>query len=576
MSKLLFLEPSWFGTGLTNQLFFIVHGIIDCITTNKNNFIINKFRLEPLTYNFCNISDVLDINHLNILLSNYNINIFDINNLIFSIDNVKYGGDDVFIDITQEIKELFYKNNRLCIPSGTILNHIKGDPLPELAKKICITYSLNNIKTTEEYSEYIYNDIIIDLQNPVNISDWKQIDNCYIKQHELFDFLLKNIKFNSRLVKYSENALLIDKNNNYINIANVDLNKKINVIHLRVEKDMTGHMIKHNNMTQEEYDEYLQDKYINLIKQYFSKDDIIFILSYDLTNNVIRFLRDNEYEFYYTKKNIFDGREKHAIIDLLIGEKCNNYFIGNWNFDIRQGSTFSYILYKRNKAYKNLFIDMYNIKQDEVINYNINNKINVDINIKSTLKNLVNNNNTDKNTTHSYLDLYEELLFCKKNTAKKILEIGIGSTDNNGGSIKLWHDYFPNAEIYGLDIIHIDSVWNEIKNIDRIKLYTETDGYNEEFFKNTFLNKNIKFDMMLDDGPHTLESMKKYIKLYSQLMTEDGILMIEDIQSMDWINELSEVVPSSLKKYIRVYDLRKNKNRYDDIVFVIDKNSGTK
>jgi len=55
-------------------------------------------------------------------------------------------------------------------------------------------------------------------------------------------------------------------------------------------------------------------------------------------------------------------------------------------------------------------------------------------------------------------------------------------------------------------------------------------------------------------------------------MTEDGILMIEDVQSIDWIDELKSVVPEYLKKYIQVFDLRNNKGRYDDIVFVINKN----
>ena len=50
--------------------------------------------------------------------------------------------------------------------------------------------------------------------------------------------------------------------------------------------------------------------------------------------------------------------------------------------------------------------------------------------------------------------------------------------------------------------------------------------------------------MMLDDGPHTLDSMKQFIKLYSQIMSEDGILMIEDVQSIDWIDELKSVVPA--------------------------------
>lgn len=78
--------------------------------------------------------------------------------------------------------------------------------------------------------------------------------------------------------------------------------------------------------------------------------------------------------------------------------------------------------------------------------------------------------------------------------------------------------------------------------------------------------------MMLDDGPHTLESMIQFIKLYSQIMKDDGILIIEDVQSIDWIDELKKVVPNELVRYIEVYDLRHIKNRFDDIVFVINKN----
>ena len=46
---------------------------------------------------------------------------------------------------------------------------------------------------------------------------------------------------------------------------------------------------------------------------------------------------------------------------------------------------------------------------------------------------------------------------------------------------------------------------------------------------------------------------------------------IEDVQSIDWINLLRDEVPSHLTQFIKIYDLRPNKNRYDDIVFTIDK-----
>jgi hypothetical protein len=192
----------------------------------------------------------------------------------------------------------------------------------------------------------------------------------------------------------------------------------------------------------------------------------------------------------------------------------------------------------------------------------------------SLLKDLINNTDTDKDTVHSYLPLYQRLLEPKKDSAKHVLEVGIGDfKEKNGGSIKLWHDFFPNATIYGIDIIGKHRVIDELLTNDRIVLYPSSNAYDEAFFKTNFLDKNIKCDMMLDDGPHTLESMKSFIRLYSQIMTDDGILMVEDVQSMDWIPHLKEAVPEHLKEFVHVYDLRWSKGRYDDIVFTIEKQS---
>jgi predicted O-methyltransferase YrrM len=184
-----------------------------------------------------------------------------------------------------------------------------------------------------------------------------------------------------------------------------------------------------------------------------------------------------------------------------------------------------------------------------------------------SLEELVDNSRTDKNTKHSYLPLYQKLLEDKKYTAKNVLEIGIFQ----GGSIKLWRDFFTNATVWGLDIMNSNDVWDKLKNDDRIILYTEVNAYNIQFFSNTFLDKKTRYDFILDDGPHTLETMKECIQLYSQLLTDDGILIIEDVQSWDWIDALKSQVPDHLKQYVHTYDLRFVKDRYDDIVFTIDK-----
>ena len=106
-----------------------------------------------------------------------------------------------------------------------------------------------------------------------------------------------------------------------------------------------------------------------------------------------------------------------------------------------------------------------------------------------SLEEIVDNSRTDKNTVHSYLPLYQQLLINKKETAKNVLEVGI----QNGGSIKLWSDFFKNATVYGLDIINDDCIWDGIKYNEKIILILNcqdhaiyTHDTNNEFYFYSF------------------------------------------------------------------------------------------
>jgi predicted O-methyltransferase YrrM len=184
------------------------------------------------------------------------------------------------------------------------------------------------------------------------------------------------------------------------------------------------------------------------------------------------------------------------------------------------------------------------------------------------LADIIDNSRTDKNTVHSYLDLYDSLMSSKKDSATNILEVGIA---RGGGSIKLWNDYFLNARIHGLDIIPKEMVWRELHNLPRVSLHTSINAYDRSYINKTFLDNNVKFDVVLDDGPHSLESMIMFISIFTPLLKDNGILIIEDVQDIAWLDVLVNVVPSELKQYVKTYDLRGNKGRYDDIVFTINK-----
>ena len=180
---------------------------------------------------------------------------------------------------------------------------------------------------------------------------------------------------------------------------------------------------------------------------------------------------------------------------------------------------------------------------------------------------------TDKNTTHSYLEVYEALFQSKRNTATHVLEIGIGPAPHqNAGSIRMWALYFPNAQIHTCDIIPIDHVHPCIINHPQVYLHTPNDAYKLNFVQSTFSSKNIKFDVLIDDGPHTLQSMISFITLYLPLMKDDGVLVIEDVQDIAWIETLHAATPIEWKEHVTVYDRRQVKGRYDDIMFVIKKN----
>jgi GR25 family glycosyltransferase involved in LPS biosynthesis len=257
--------------------------------------------------------------------------------------------------------------------------------------------------------------------------------------------------------------------------------------------------------------------------------------------------------------------------------RCNRLLYANYNVL----SEFSFIENSFILRFKNLkfikYSDFKNITRKNIDNFDFeeleidkNNNIfsNCENNYKSmALENMVNSYLTDKNSSHSYLQTYHNILKSRRFSSKNILEVGV----ERGGSLKLWNDYFINAYIYGLDM---DSAPDFLKLFDRIKTF-ECSAYSSETI-DMFNKQNIYFDMILDDGPHTLLSMNYFLIHYSKLLAPNGILIIEDIPSMDWALLFKKIVDISFKEENScIYDLRPNKNRCDDIIFTFTNTTDT-
>jgi cephalosporin hydroxylase len=186
----------------------------------------------------------------------------------------------------------------------------------------------------------------------------------------------------------------------------------------------------------------------------------------------------------------------------------------------------------------------------------------VNILLENNINGFNNHSGTDKHTTHSYIESYESLFEKYKNKQNNILEIGI----HYGGSVLLWQEYFKNSTLDFIDIVN--NIHPEItkKITDRCNLHF-LDAYSDNNIN--IITNNKKYDIMIDDGPHTLESQMLFITKYSPYLNDGGIMVIEDIQDISYIDQLINLIPKDYS--YRTLDLRGNKGRYDDILFVIEK-----
>jgi len=151
-------------------------------------------------------------------------------------------------------------------------------------------------------------------------------------------------------------------------------------------------------------------------------------------------------------------------------------------------------------------------------------------------------NNSDKESYHKYISNFYNEKFNRFKTEKiNLLEIGMLW----GDSIKLWDDFFENAKIYGVDVS------NKLKYnfSEKVNLIFD-DAYSENFINN-LKSKNLKFNIIIDDGPHTLQSQLFFLSNYPELLCDkNSIIILEDVYPTEF-----NIIKSKFPSY-NVLDLR--------------------
>jgi demethylmacrocin O-methyltransferase len=185
---------------------------------------------------------------------------------------------------------------------------------------------------------------------------------------------------------------------------------------------------------------------------------------------------------------------------------------------------------------------------------------------------------TDKCPTlrHSSTPFYYELFRDRRRRVKKLLEIGIGFKRKNptkqyelyqvGASLMMWRDFFPNAEIYGIDVVPDSLIKGE-------RIHTSLcDQSNKEQLENLIKEIGGDIDIVIDDGSHLHQHQVISARVLMPLLQKDVDYLIEDVQ-------YNETVTRRLSSYncmvvsfpFGTYRNRKNNIHNDRIVYLKNK-----
>lgn len=126
---------------------------------------------------------------------------------------------------------------------------------------------------------------------------------------------------------------------------------------------------------------------------------------------------------------------------------------------------------------------------------------------------------------HNYTEIYARYFEPLKDKPIKFLEIGIFK----GSSVKLWEDYFKQAELHFMDI-----------TLERVEYSAQRSKYHVANQENPqdlakFIHETGgQFDVIIDDGGHTmLQQIVSFIYLFPQIKS-GGMYIIEDLHTSYW------------------------------------------
>lgn len=172
---------------------------------------------------------------------------------------------------------------------------------------------------------------------------------------------------------------------------------------------------------------------------------------------------------------------------------------------------------------------------------------------------------TDKGTDHSYIDTYDSLFQGLKDKPIRFLEVGVLF----GESLKMWHEYFthPESVIVGLDDFSqaggADKIKEELSTYNRIQV-VQGDS------TTTDMQAFGPFDVIIDDGDHTVKGQFNTLCKLFPLLKKDGIYIIEDISGYQCMDMIDNAIQTNNNLIVDTTAKHFYKNgRHDDALMIV-------
>ncbi len=133
----------------------------------------------------------------------------------------------------------------------------------------------------------------------------------------------------------------------------------------------------------------------------------------------------------------------------------------------------------------------------------------------------------DSDTCHNYTPYYHHIFADIREDVRTVLEIGV----NRGCSLKMWADYFPNAQIVGIDsdaaCMQHGSHYLPVMRDPRITTVI-ADQNNADDLRRA-LGDRRAFDVIIDDGSHERPHQLVSLQTLLPYLRPGGTYVVEDL-----------------------------------------------